>query len=67
MPLLIMSFQSGNCLTKSERIKEADAIRARISEGAGMSMPMANAFWGDCFGAPTDEFCTQWMVISPIE
>jgi len=28
---------------------------------------MANAFWGDYVGAPTDEFCTQWMVISPIE
>jgi uncharacterized glyoxalase superfamily protein PhnB len=67
MPLLIMSFQSGNCITKSDRIKEADAIRARISNGAGTTLLMANAFWGDCFGAPTDEFGTQWMVISPIE
>ncbi|MDZ4122543.1 MAG: VOC family protein [Candidatus Cloacimonadaceae bacterium] len=46
---------------------EADAIWAKLSEGATITMPMEVAFWGDYFGSLTDKFGVRWMVISPAD
>lgn len=54
-------------LINTQSKEEADAIWAKLSEGAQITMPLANAFWGDYFGALTDKFGTKWMVISPVE
>ena len=46
-------------------VEEADAIWAKLSVGAKISMPLENAFWGDYFGALEDKFGVNWMVNAP--
>ena len=42
--------------------EEADRLFAALSEGGKIEMPMAEAFWGDYFGALVDKFGTSWMI-----
>jgi len=46
---------------------EVDAIWAKLSEGATITMPLEVAFWGDYFGALTDKFGVKWMLNCPAE
>lgn len=42
--------------------KESERLFAALSEGGKVSMPLAEAFWGDYFGSLTDKFGVNWMV-----
>ena len=46
---------------------EVDAIWAKLSDGARITIPLAVAFWGDYFGALTDKFGVKWMLNCPAE
>ncbi len=41
---------------------EADRIFDGLAEGGTVTMPMADQFWGDYYGALTDRFGMHWMV-----
>lgn len=41
---------------------QADQIFAALSEGGTVTMPLADQFWGDYYGALTDRYGVQWMV-----
>ena len=41
---------------------EADRIFTGLAEGGTVTMPMADQFWGDYYGALTDRFGMHWMV-----
>lgn len=41
---------------------EADRIFKALSDGANVSMPMADQVWGDYYGMLTDRFGVQWMI-----
>jgi PhnB protein len=41
---------------------EADRLFAALSDGGQVTMPLADQFWGDYYGAFTDRFGTPWMV-----
>jgi PhnB protein len=41
---------------------EADTIFTKISAGGIITMPIADAFWGDYFGMVIDKYGIQWMV-----
>ncbi len=49
-----------NLLTDSRG--ETARIFAALSDGATVTMPLADMFWGDYFGSLTDKFGIQWMV-----
>ncbi|HEU0110288.1 MAG TPA: VOC family protein [Flavisolibacter sp.] len=42
--------------------EEADKLFNGLSAGGNITMPMADAFWGDYFGMFTDKFGVNWMV-----
>jgi PhnB protein len=42
--------------------EEADRMFKDLSDGGEVTMPMADAFWGDYFGMCTDKFGIRWMV-----
>lgn len=42
--------------------EEADKLFNGLSAGGNITMPMADAFWGDYFGMFTDKFGINWMV-----
>lgn len=42
--------------------QEADRIFNALAEGGTITMPIADQFWGDYFGALTDRFGIGWMV-----
>ena len=42
--------------------KEADRVFAALSEGAQVTMPLAETFWAERFGMLTDKFGVAWMV-----
>jgi PhnB protein len=42
--------------------EEAEKIFKGLSAGGEITMPLADAFWGDYFGMLTDKFGIQWMV-----
>ncbi|MDM1368805.1 VOC family protein [Myroides marinus] len=42
--------------------EEADTLFAKISAGGIVTMPIADAFWGDYFGMAIDKYGIQWMV-----
>jgi len=46
---------------------EIDAIWAKLSEGATITMPLEVAFWGDYLGGLTDKFGVRWMLNCPAE
>jgi PhnB protein len=41
--------------------KETEKLFNALSDGGSVSMPLADMFWGDYFGACTDKFGVQWM------
>lgn len=41
---------------------EADRLFAALSEGAKVSMPLQEMFWGGYFGYLTDKFGVKWMM-----
>jgi PhnB protein len=45
-----------------ESAEEIDRIFAALSEGAKVSMPLADQFWGARFGMLTDKFGIHWML-----
>ena len=49
----------------AESKEEVDRIWAKLSVGAKISMPLADAFWGDYFGGLTDKFGISWMINAP--
>lgn len=46
---------------------EVDSLWAKLSAGGKVTMELMNAFWGDYFGALTDRFGVNWMLICPSE
>lgn len=42
--------------------EEADRLFNELSAGGLIDMPLEDTFWGDYFGAFTDQFGIQWMV-----
>jgi PhnB protein len=42
--------------------EEADRVFRALSEGGTVTMPLADQFWGDYYGALTDRFGVPWMV-----
>lgn len=45
-----------------ESREEADRMCEELSQGGTVTMPMADAFWGDYFGMCTDRFGVNWMI-----
>ncbi|EKS27585.1 VOC family protein [Afipia felis] len=45
-----------------EKPEEADRIFKALSEGAQITMPIAETFWAQRFGVLVDKFGTPWMV-----
>jgi PhnB protein len=41
---------------------EADRLFNGLSAGGNITMPIADAFWGDYFGMFEDKFGINWMV-----
>jgi len=59
------NYQQGNNFSISvsaDSKDEADQLFASLSEGAKITMPLENTFWGDYFGMLTDRFGVNWMV-----
>ncbi len=42
--------------------EQADRIFPLLAEGGGVSMPLADTFWGAYFGMCKDQFGVHWMV-----
>ena len=42
--------------------EEADRIFSGLAEGGGVTMPLADTFWGAYFGMLQDKFGIRWMV-----
>jgi len=60
-----MKVRKGNNVSISlhpDTKEEADRLFKALSKGGKVEMPMADAFWGDYFGACTDKFGINWMV-----
>jgi PhnB protein len=58
----------GNNFTMSITVdskEEADRIFNGLSKGGKVTMPLADAFWGDYFGMCTDKFNVNWMMSFP--
>ena len=45
--------------------EQGHAIFTGLSEGAQVTMPYNNVFWGGKFGSLVDKFGIQWMISSP--
>ena len=41
---------------------EADRLFGQLSDGGNIEMPMQDMFWGDYYGAITDQFGIKWML-----
>jgi PhnB protein len=54
-----------NLMINAQSKEETDAIWAKLSVGATITMPLENAFWGDYFGALVDKFGVNWMINCP--
>jgi PhnB protein len=46
----------------AESKDEADKVFGALATDGKVTMPLADAFWGDYFGMLTDRFGIQWMV-----
>lgn len=42
--------------------EEANRLFHALAEGGHITMPLADAFWGDYFGMLTDKFGINWMM-----
>ncbi|GAB2801749.1 VOC family protein [Rhabdobacter roseus] len=46
----------------TESKEEAERLFSALSAGGQVTMPLADAFWGDYFGMLTDPYGIQWMI-----
>jgi len=46
----------------TESKEEADELFAKLSVNGKIEMPLQDTFWGDYYGAFTDQFGIQWMI-----
>jgi len=59
------NFAMGNNFSLSvtpESKAHADELFAKLSDGAEITMPLGNTFWGSYFGMLTDKFGVNWML-----
>jgi PhnB protein len=59
------SFVQGNNFSISinaATLEEANGLFNALSDGAIITMPLADTFWGDYFGMLTDKFGISWQV-----
>ena len=42
--------------------EQTDELFGKLSEGANVTMPLDDTFWGDYFGSLTDKYGVNWMV-----
>ncbi len=42
--------------------EDANRLFSALSDAGSVQMPMADQFWGDYYGALTDQFGIQWMI-----
>ncbi len=59
------SYVQGNNFSVSitaESREEAERLFAGLAEGANVTMPLNDTFWGDYFGMLTDKFGIGWMM-----
>ena len=49
---------------EAESREHADEVFGKLSDGGEVKWPMADAFWGDYFGAIKDKFGINWQVIA---
>jgi len=59
------TFRQGNNFSVSihtDSKEETDRLFNGLSAGGTISMPLADTFWGDYFGAFTDRFGINWMI-----
>lgn len=57
----------GSPVTMHLTVPDVDAFFARaVAEGAVITMPLADAFWGDRFGKLRDPFGHHWSVATPV-
>ncbi|RQO30825.1 VOC family protein [Taibaiella sp. KBW10] len=59
------TFVKGNNFSVSitaDSKEEADQLFKALSDGAQITMPMSDTFWGDYFGMLQDQFGIQWMM-----
>ncbi|WP_295873486.1 VOC family protein [uncultured Zhongshania sp.] len=50
---------------QADTIAEAERVFAALSEGGSITMPIAETFWSQRFGAFVDQFGISWMVNGP--
>ena len=50
---------------QTETREQTEEYFTKISEGGAVTMPLADQFWGDYFGACTDKFGINWMFNCP--
>jgi PhnB protein len=59
---------AGSPVTIHLYVTDADAVFARaVEEGATVSMPLADMFWGDRYGKVIDPFGHHWSIAEHIE
>jgi PhnB protein len=57
----------GSPVTMHLTVPDVDAFFARaVAEGATVTMPLADAFWGDRFGKLRDPFGHHWAIATPV-
>ena len=65
LPSMGQKFTTGDnfsvCIS-AESKDEANKLFDGLSADGKITMPLADAFWGDYFGMLTDRFGVQWMV-----
>lgn len=49
-----------------ESREEQERIFAALSDGASITMPLQDTFWGSHFGMLTDRFGVRWMLDLPL-
>jgi PhnB protein len=50
------------CMLGVDSKEEADSLFAKLSVNGKIEMPLQDTFWGDYYGAFTDQFGIQWMI-----
>ena len=53
---------NSSIIVSTDTRQEADKFFHGISQGGKVTVPLADMFWGDYFGAVTDKFGVQWMI-----
>jgi PhnB protein len=59
------NFKTGDGVSLSlntDSREETDRLFAALSTGGSVTMPLADAFWGDYFGMCVDQFGVSWLL-----